>query len=293
MRNGEPWPTISIVTPSYNQAAFIEETIRSVLLQGYPNLQYVVIDGGSTDGTVDVLTRYDHWIDYWVSEPDGGQADAINKGLAYVTGGWFNWLNSDDILLPGALMTLATVAALVPEAQWISGASLFISAGSTPVDCWIPWRTNPAVLGLRWPQFPQDATFIRTGFLRQHRLALRADLTNVFDSALHWELFMRSDPVVTSAFLSAMRVYPTQKSANAEVSRAETLQVLRPLERRMPLWARVGLRLQRTRYRIFPALLGLCVRRGVTRTARSCRAVVYDRKRAVWEVKSARHAVFY
>jgi glycosyltransferase involved in cell wall biosynthesis len=101
------WPSITVVTPSYNQGEFIEETIRSVLLQGYSNLQYIVIDGGSTDGTVDILERYTPWIDHWISEPDNGQVDAINKGLARSSGTLFNWINSDDLLMPGALQTIA------------------------------------------------------------------------------------------------------------------------------------------------------------------------------------------
>ena len=104
---GNKWPPISIITPSYNQGQFIEETIRSVLLQGYPNLEYIVVDGGSTDRTVDVIRQYEPWITYWVSEPDQGQAHAINKGLAVATGEVFNWINSDDVLLPNALFTIA------------------------------------------------------------------------------------------------------------------------------------------------------------------------------------------
>jgi glycosyltransferase involved in cell wall biosynthesis len=96
-------PTISIVTPSYNQGRFIEETIRSVVLQGYPNLEYIVIDGGSTDETVDILEKYNPWITYWVSEPDDGQTDAINRGINNCTGDIFNWINSDDYLAKNAL----------------------------------------------------------------------------------------------------------------------------------------------------------------------------------------------
>jgi len=103
MDDGSSWPKISIVTPSYNQGQFIEETIRSVLLQGYPNLEYIVMDGGSTDETVEILERYDPWIDHWVSEPDEGQSDAINKGLRRCSGEIFNWLNADDFLVQGAL----------------------------------------------------------------------------------------------------------------------------------------------------------------------------------------------
>src|SRR5262245_38077091 len=80
MSDGRPWPRISIVTPSYNQGEFIEETIRSVLLQGYPNLEYIVMDGGSKDETLSILQKYEHAINYWTSAPDKGQAEAINKG---------------------------------------------------------------------------------------------------------------------------------------------------------------------------------------------------------------------
>jgi len=90
------YPKISVITPSYNQGQYLEETIRSVLLQNYPNLEYIIIDGGSTDNSVDIIKKYDKWIKYWVSEKDSGQSEAINKGLAECTGELFNWINSDD-----------------------------------------------------------------------------------------------------------------------------------------------------------------------------------------------------
>ena len=101
------WPKITIVTPSYNQGNYIEKTLRSVLLQGYPNLELIVVDGGSDDQSVQVIEKYAQWLTWWVSEPDRGQSHAINKGLERSTGTLLGWLNSDDYLLPGALFKLA------------------------------------------------------------------------------------------------------------------------------------------------------------------------------------------
>lgn len=107
MPDGSEWPRISIVTPSYNQGEFIEETIRSVLLQGYPNVEFIIIDGGSTDSTLEILLKYENYIAYWVSEPDAGQADAINKGFRRATGDLIGWQNSDDYYYPQAFMYAA------------------------------------------------------------------------------------------------------------------------------------------------------------------------------------------
>lgn len=103
MADGRAWPRVTVITPSFNQARFIEETLRSVLLQGYPNLEYLVLDGGSTDGSVQIIERYAPWIDFWVSEPDGGQSAAINRGLETGTGEFAAWINSDDVLFQNAL----------------------------------------------------------------------------------------------------------------------------------------------------------------------------------------------
>lgn len=102
-----PWPRISIVTPSYNQGQFIEETIRSVLLQGYPDLEYIIVDGGSTDQSVDIIKKYQPWLTHWVSEKDRGQAHAINKGFGRASGEIGGYINSDDFYLPDALPEVA------------------------------------------------------------------------------------------------------------------------------------------------------------------------------------------
>ena len=102
------WPRISVVIPSFNQGKFIEKTIRSVLLQNYPNLELILIDGGSTDQSISIIRKYVPWIDFWVSEKDSGQANAINKGLDRATGDVLYWINSDDYLLPNALFYIGS-----------------------------------------------------------------------------------------------------------------------------------------------------------------------------------------
>ena len=126
MPDGKPWPKISIVTPSFNQGEFIEETIRSILLQGYPNLEYIIIDGGSTDDSIEIIKKYEKHLTYWVSESDRGQSHAINKGFEKAQGEIFGWLNSDDFLLPGSLGHVAaayrensTAVAWVGVCYWI------------------------------------------------------------------------------------------------------------------------------------------------------------------------------
>jgi glycosyltransferase involved in cell wall biosynthesis len=114
-------PRISVVTPSFNQADFLGETIRSVLEQGYPNLEYIVIDGGSTDGSVEVIRQYEDRLAYWVSEKDRGQTHAINKGWERATGEILCWINSDDWYYPGALAAAAREFMRSPEVRWVSG----------------------------------------------------------------------------------------------------------------------------------------------------------------------------
>ena len=110
MPDGTAWPKISIVTPSFNQGEFIEETIRSVLLQGYPNIEYVVMDGGSADVSVEIIRKYAPWLTYWFSGPDKGHGQALNKGFSRCSGDLFGWINSDDLYFINAFARLAEVS---------------------------------------------------------------------------------------------------------------------------------------------------------------------------------------
>lgn len=120
MPNLQPWPRINFVTPSYNQGLYLEETIRSVLLQRYPNLEYIIIDGGSTDYSIDIIRKYEPWLSYWVSEKDSGQYNAINKGFKLGNGEIMGWINSGDVYCPWAFRVVAEVFLHNPQVEWVT-----------------------------------------------------------------------------------------------------------------------------------------------------------------------------
>lgn len=295
MPDGGPWPRISIVTPNYNYGRFLEETLRSVLLQGYPDVELIVMDGGSTDESVEILEKYSRWLTYWVSERDGGHVDAIHKGLARVTGEWFNWLNSDDLLWKGALETVATISRLAPQAQWITGATLFLTESGAPVDYHVPWRTDPTVLGFGWPNFPQDATFVRPDWLQRRGVRL-APGVGIFDTLFHWDLIAHALPVVTPACLSAMRLHAGQVHGDPERRGREIERFLKEKRRTlMPAWTRGWYRFLKTRKTssLFRHLLALANWYGVTPGSRFWQAAVYHRWQHRWHLVPARRAVLY
>jgi glycosyltransferase involved in cell wall biosynthesis len=139
------WPRIALVTPARNCAPYMEATIRSVLAQEYPNLDYFIVDGGSTDGTVDIIRKYEDRISGWISEPDNGMYDALNKGFARTTGEIMGWISATDTLHPGGLRVVGSVFRDLPEVEWITGrATACTEAGMTTAILdtphWSRWR---------------------------------------------------------------------------------------------------------------------------------------------------------
>lgn len=135
MPNGLPWPKVSITTPSYNQGCFIEETIRSVLLQNYPNLEYAICDGGSSDETVEILEKYSPWLSFWQSKKDQGQGHAINLGFSIASGDYFGWINSDDFYLPNCFQKVANYFCK-HSLDFVYGDALNFSDGEPKIHYW-------------------------------------------------------------------------------------------------------------------------------------------------------------
>lgn len=160
------WPKISVVTPSYNQGQFIEETIRSVLLQNYPNLEFIVIDGGSSDQTIEIIKKYEPYLTYWVSEPDRGQSHAINKGLEKCTGQIFNWLNSDDFLEPGALHKIGSTL-LSNKYDVITGGRNFINQSYHFLSSSNQTLQNTLELTIGQFQFGQPSTYFKMSVVKE------------------------------------------------------------------------------------------------------------------------------
>ncbi|MBW2154216.1 MAG: glycosyltransferase [Deltaproteobacteria bacterium] len=227
MPDGKPWPRISIVTPSYNQGRFIEKTIRSVLLQGYPNLEYIIIDGGSNDESVDIIKKYEPWLSYWVSEPDRGQAHAINKGLNRATGEIFHWLNSDDQLLPGALAEVARAIRREPDAIGWVGGSVCMDTADKVLDILLPKNLDAEGLS-DW----LNNSIYQPGFFALTRAVLDSggveeSLHYVFDVDLWLRLCKRGRFSLINKELARVLIHPDAKTqAQAHKSIAEHVTVL-------------------------------------------------------------------
>ncbi len=220
------WPRISIVTPSFNQARFLEDTITSVLSQGYPNLEYLILDGGSTDGSVDIIRRHAGRLAYWASEPDRGQADAIAKGFGRATGEILAYLNSDDVLLPGALARVAGAFTQRPRPDLVFGHVMIVDAEGRPLGerrlCRMGWYdflgpgnclAQPATF---WTRRVYDAAGgIDPAFYYQMDLDFYIRVVRAGGRLRH-----------VRAPLANIRMHPDGKMAKAERIRREELALL-------------------------------------------------------------------
>lgn len=217
MPDGSPWPKISIVTPSYNQGKFIEETIRSVLLQNYPNLEYIIIDGGSTDGSVEIIKKYEQWLTYWESEQDRGQSHAINKGWAKATGDVISYLNSDDIYLPNALRIVAEKFIMNNEYSIFTGAIGSTDSNSVIKNIRNPYLqyTTPVDLTLldheKW-FIPQSSSFFTKILLDNIGRFVREDLHYTMDRELIYRAVKNGKLFIIENALSTYRHHPNCKT---------------------------------------------------------------------------------
>lgn len=230
-------PKITVVTPSYNQGRFIEQTIRSIIDQEYPHLEYFIYDGGSTDETVGIIKKYQEHIDFWVSSKDNGQADAIMQGFRRATGEIICWVNSDDILLPGSLFAVAKYFAAHPEEECLVGASIIIDEHGVPVYHRKLIPSFSVGAGVTYSKllyygcsFNQPSAFFRrSAFFNAG--GFDTDLRFSFDYDLFLRLSKKRRFASTVQFLSAFRIH--------EKSKSTTIQDVCRNENRI-LWERNG-----------------------------------------------------
>jgi glycosyltransferase involved in cell wall biosynthesis len=204
------FPKVTIVTPSYNQAEFLERTILSVINQDYPNIEYIIIDGGSTDNSVDIIKKYEHKITKWVSEPDSGQSNAINKGFKMSTGQIFNWLNSDDVLYPGAIAIAVDYLKRNPNVHMVYGDRVIIDRFDRVLS------TNEGPSFNRWAlqqymKIPQETTFF-TREIWEKVGGLQEQLHFTMDADLWFRFLKFTDFIHIPFFLGAYREHELSKS---------------------------------------------------------------------------------
>lgn len=210
--NGIALPNISIVTPSFNQGRFLQDTIRSVLDQRYPNIEYIVIDGGSTDNSVDVIKTYADKLTYWVSEKDNGQTDAINKGFRMATGEIIAWINSDDMYCENALMRVGQYFKSHHDCFWVCGNLLFTNADGTVFARKRPLY-SPFVIRHASASVFQPNVFVRKQVLDEVGLP-RADFHAVMDREWFCRIAERYPPHIIDCDIALFRWHAASKSSS-------------------------------------------------------------------------------
>jgi len=179
-------PLVSIVTPSFNQARFLDDTIQSVLSQDYENIEYLIVDGGSSDGSLEIIQRYSSSLAWWVSEPDLGQTDAINKGFAHARGDVLAWLNSDDTYLPQAISEAVAFLQDHPEAGMVYGDANLIDETGKVIGKFPARQTDYRRLRRGYVHIPQQSSFFRASLWQQV-----APLDPSFFFAMDYDLWVR------------------------------------------------------------------------------------------------------
>jgi glycosyltransferase involved in cell wall biosynthesis len=232
-------PRLTVITPSLNQAKYLERTLLSVLNQDYPNLEYIVMDGGSTDGSADILRRYDDRLAFWVSEPDGGQSWAINRAIERSTGEIIAYINSDDYYLPGAFEAALRFFA-DPDVRWVAGATEYRKACGTLETLLIPslpTGLRPSWVRNRW-YVPQASSFWRGDVFDEFGL-LREDLNFVFDTEFGIRLALAGlRPLTFDRPLAVRFLHGEAKSADVTRFRREYAHVAKDLRRMLTWWER-------------------------------------------------------
>jgi glycosyltransferase involved in cell wall biosynthesis len=218
-------PLVSIVTPSFNQGEYIEATIRSVLDQEYPNIEYLVIDGGSTDGTIDILRRYEDRLS-WISEPDAGQSDAINKGWRRSQGHIIAWLNSDDIYYPGAIRHAVDALRKHPDVAGIYGDCDYIDATGNILGKHrtAPWTMLSVICQLGAP-IPQQSTFLRREAVEAVEFLDRS-LHMAMDLDLWLKLAMRFSMRYIPIRMAGFRIHQSSKTVASMVRFNPELRII-------------------------------------------------------------------
>lgn len=210
-------PKISVITPSLNQGRYIERTIRSVLDQNYPNLEYIVVDGGSTDGTLEILKRYGSRLT-WISEKDSGQSDGINKGMRTATGDIIAYLNSDDAYTPGALATVAQYFAADPSLMWLTGRCRIMGEDDHEVRSVITAYKNFLLEHYRYKlllianPISQPATFWKKEVVEEIGFFDPGEAL-VMDYDYWLRVGKRYQPAIVQKNLAAFRVHPQSKTS--------------------------------------------------------------------------------
>lgn len=205
MPDETPWPRVTIVTPSLNQGIFLEETIRSVLLQGYPNLEYIIMDGGSTDQSVDIIQKYSPWLSSWFSEKDEGQSSAINKGFKRAGGNYIAWLNSDDVFLPNVIRKVVERFCADPQAGMVYGQVDVINDVGLKVGIFEPVHYRFYDLLTMKIILPQQAAFFRKSVLEAIGY-LREDLHYAMDMEFFIRIGKDYDIVAVDETLAQFRL---------------------------------------------------------------------------------------